>query len=82
MRTRSTSKAEVDWILEAARRGGDDGHAARAGATTAHRVRVARLIAGHDDDATPQAEAGAILEAEVAHATVDLRDLFKQVNFK
>jgi hypothetical protein len=79
VRTRRTTKAEVDHLTKRAREGD---HATRAAAATAYRVHVARLAAGHDDEATPLIDAGAELEAETAFATCKLLELYRQVNFK
>ncbi len=64
MRIRWREKARIVAILRRARAGELD---ARAGALMAHRVRIGRLIAGHTEEASAEAEAGALLEAETAH---------------
>jgi len=48
----------------------------RAECLTAHRVHVLRLAAGHDEEATDEAEAGGILEAYAAHEIHDLREMY------
>jgi len=50
----------------------------RADAIRAHRMYEARLLAGeHETEETPEATAGAILEAETAHAICSIRDMME-----
>lgn len=46
----------------------------RARLVRAARVYEARLIAGHDEEESVEAEAGAVLEAETANAVTELRE--------
>jgi hypothetical protein len=82
VRTRTTIKARVDQILRAAREGA---HEERAAATSAYRVHLAKLCAGQDAEASTDSEAayadaGALLDAEVAHATCKLWERYAQVH--
>ena len=76
--SRRQGKARVHKILHDAREGD---LRARALASTAYRVRIARLAAGHDDDEeNAEAEAGALLEAEEAFNLHRLCEMYAEVH--
>lgn len=78
--SRRRGKARVHKILDDARKGD---LRARAIASTAYRVRIARLAAGHDDDEeSAEAEAGALLEAEEAFNLHRLCEMYVEVHQK
>lgn len=49
----------------------------RAELMAAHRVQIARLAAGYDDEVSLEAEAGALLEAETANEIHGLHEMVK-----
>lgn len=49
---------------------------------TAHRVHMARLVAGHDDLESEDAAAGALLDAETAQAIYRLHEMYAEVHKK
>lgn len=62
------------------RRARDGQLGVRAAALTAYRVRIARLAAGHDEDESPEAAAGALLDAETAHLIQRLHEMYAEVH--
>lgn len=58
---------------------------ARAKLVRAARLHEARIVAGHDDDESVEAEAGAILEAETKveiHAIFEIASAWMEANKK
>jgi len=55
--------------------GGESAGSIRARVTRAARIFEARLIAGHDEDESEDAEAGALLEAETANEIHKLHNI-------
>lgn len=69
---RRNEKARIKALWKSARAGN---HNTRADAKTAYRVRVLRLAAGHEEEESDLAAAGALLEAATDWETQDLHRL-------